>query len=82
VCVLLFVFLKDIGLATVWDDHLCYILTPALSAYETERLTGATCCCFLRIFCTKLCCRILPDASLQSCFLKNFSVTVLKKVKA
>ena len=34
------VSLQDCGLATVWDDHLCYILTPALSAYETERLTG------------------------------------------
>jgi len=34
------VLLQDLGLATVWDDHLCYILTPALSAYETERLTG------------------------------------------
>jgi hypothetical protein len=31
---------QDQGLATVWDDHLSYILTPALSAYETERLTG------------------------------------------
>jgi len=34
------VSLQDLGLSTVWDDHLCYILTPALSAYETERLTG------------------------------------------
>jgi hypothetical protein len=31
---------QDQGLATAWDDHLSYILTPALSAYETERLTG------------------------------------------
>lgn len=35
----LFVF-KDQGLSTAWDDHLSYLLTPALSAYETERITG------------------------------------------
>jgi centrosomal protein CEP76 len=33
---------RDQGLSTVWDDHLSYILSPALSAYETERLTGLT----------------------------------------
>jgi centrosomal protein CEP76 len=33
---------RDQGLTTVWDDHLSYILSPALSAYETERLTGIT----------------------------------------
>ena len=25
---------------TTWDDELCYILTPALSAYELEHCTG------------------------------------------
>ena len=30
----------DQGLSTVWDDHLSYLLTPALAAYETERVTG------------------------------------------
>jgi len=39
------VSLQDLGLATVWDDHLSYVLTPALSAYETERLTGLLDCC-------------------------------------
>lgn len=32
--------MKDQGLTTAWDDHLSYLLTPALSAYETERVTG------------------------------------------
>ncbi|XP_075069368.1 centrosomal protein of 76 kDa isoform X1 [Mixophyes fleayi] len=31
---------KDLGLTTVWDDHLCYLLSPALAAYEIERSTG------------------------------------------
>ena len=31
---------QDIGLATSWDDNLSYILNPALTSYETERLTG------------------------------------------
>ena len=31
---------KDLGLNTFWDDNLSYILSPALSSYETERLTG------------------------------------------
>ncbi|KAL5022137.1 hypothetical protein ScPMuIL_001292 [Solemya velum] len=30
------------GLTTVWDDQLSYLLTPALSAYETERITGTS----------------------------------------
>ncbi|XP_056618560.1 centrosomal protein of 76 kDa [Triplophysa dalaica] len=34
---------KDLGLATVWDDHLSYLLSAALSAYELERCTGVTC---------------------------------------
>ncbi|MBN3308447.1 CEP76 protein, partial [Amia calva] len=34
---------KDLGLATVWDDHLSYLLSPALSAYELERSTGVSC---------------------------------------
>ena len=31
---------KDLGLMTSWDDNLSYILNPALSSYETERVTG------------------------------------------
>ncbi|KAK2844111.1 hypothetical protein Q5P01_010770 [Channa striata] len=34
---------KDLGLATVWDDHLSYLLSSALSAYELERCTGVSC---------------------------------------
>ncbi|XP_067248886.1 centrosomal protein of 76 kDa isoform X2 [Chanodichthys erythropterus] len=34
---------KDLGLATVWDDHLSYLLSAALSAYELERCTGVSC---------------------------------------
>ncbi|KAG7470096.1 hypothetical protein MATL_G00135690 [Megalops atlanticus] len=34
---------KDLGLATAWDDHLCYLLSAALSAYEMERTTGVSC---------------------------------------
>ncbi|XP_026781878.3 centrosomal protein of 76 kDa isoform X1 [Pangasianodon hypophthalmus] len=34
---------KDIGLATVWDDHLSYLLSSALAAYELERCTGISC---------------------------------------
>ena len=30
----------SIDLATSWDDSLSYLLAPALSSYETERLTG------------------------------------------
>ena len=33
-------FFQDQGLTTPWDDQLSYILTPALAAYETERVTG------------------------------------------
>ncbi|XP_071957356.1 centrosomal protein of 76 kDa-like [Antedon mediterranea] len=33
---------KDLGLTTVWDDQLSYLLTPALAAYEQERLTGVS----------------------------------------
>ncbi|CAL1548119.1 unnamed protein product [Lymnaea stagnalis] len=33
---------RDQGLNTSWDDHLSYLLTPALAAYETERGTGIT----------------------------------------
>lgn len=33
---------RDQGLTTVWDDHLSYLLTPALSSYEMERLTGVS----------------------------------------
>ena len=28
------------GLATVWDDELSYLLTPALAGYELEHKTG------------------------------------------
>ncbi|KAK1795146.1 hypothetical protein P4O66_010326 [Electrophorus voltai] len=34
---------KDLGLATVWDDHLCYLLSSALAAYELERSMGVSC---------------------------------------
>lgn len=34
---------RDLELATVWDDHLCYLLSSALSAYELERCTGTSC---------------------------------------
>ncbi|XP_032875313.1 centrosomal protein of 76 kDa isoform X3 [Amblyraja radiata] len=33
---------KDLSLATVWDDHLSYLLSPALAAYEIERTTGVS----------------------------------------
>jgi centrosomal protein CEP76 len=32
--------MQNQGLSTVWDDHLSYLLSPALAAYETERVTG------------------------------------------
>ncbi|WAR13635.1 CEP76-like protein [Mya arenaria] len=31
---------RDMGLTTLWDDQLSYLLTPSLAAYETERTTG------------------------------------------
>nr|XP_006636031.1 PREDICTED: centrosomal protein of 76 kDa [Lepisosteus oculatus] len=34
---------KDLGLTTVWDDHLSYLLSPALAAYELERAAGVSC---------------------------------------
>ncbi|XP_056142658.1 centrosomal protein of 76 kDa [Lampris incognitus] len=34
---------KDLELTTVWDDHLSYLLSSALSAYELERCTGVSC---------------------------------------
>ncbi|ELT93283.1 hypothetical protein CAPTEDRAFT_130762 [Capitella teleta] len=34
---------RNQGLSTVWDDHLSYLLTPALAAYETERVTEVSC---------------------------------------
>ncbi|XP_010878657.1 centrosomal protein of 76 kDa isoform X1 [Esox lucius] len=34
---------KDLGLATVWDDHMSYVLSSALAAYELERCTGTSC---------------------------------------
>ncbi|XP_005103634.1 centrosomal protein of 76 kDa [Aplysia californica] len=33
---------RDLGLTTQWDDQLSYILSPALAAYEVERVTGIT----------------------------------------
>lgn len=33
---------RDLGLNTTWDDQLSYLLTPAMAAYETERITGLT----------------------------------------
>ena len=32
--------MQDLGMNTVWDDQLSYLLTPSLAAYETERVTG------------------------------------------
>lgn len=32
--------LQHLGLLTHWDNHLAYVLQPALAAYENERLTG------------------------------------------
>ncbi|XP_051921542.1 centrosomal protein of 76 kDa isoform X2 [Hippocampus zosterae] len=34
---------KDLNLTSVWDDHLSYLLSSALSAYEMERCTGVSC---------------------------------------
>lgn len=31
---------KDLGLTTVWEDQLSYLLSPALAAYEFERTTS------------------------------------------
>ncbi|XP_071495438.1 centrosomal protein of 76 kDa-like [Diadema antillarum] len=31
---------KDIGLTSVWDEELSFLLNPALAAYELERTTG------------------------------------------
>ncbi|XP_041454827.1 centrosomal protein of 76 kDa-like [Lytechinus variegatus] len=31
---------KDLGLTSVWDEELSYLLNPALASYETERMTG------------------------------------------
>lgn len=33
---------QDLGLSTVWDDTLCYLLTPALASYELERKVGVS----------------------------------------
>lgn len=48
-----FVF-KDDGLSTTWDEHLSYLLTPALAAYETERVTGKFLCEILFQFVRRL----------------------------
>ena len=32
--------LQDLGYTTQFDDHLSYLLSPALSSYELERVTG------------------------------------------
>ncbi|KAK3086421.1 hypothetical protein FSP39_018251 [Pinctada imbricata] len=40
--VLVYEHRRDLGLTTVWDDQLSYLLTPALAAYEMERVTGIT----------------------------------------
>lgn len=34
--------MQDLGLTTLWDDELSYLLTPALAAYELERTTGVS----------------------------------------
>ena len=36
------VFRREKGLTSHWDDELSYILTPALCAYETERVVGTS----------------------------------------
>lgn len=33
---------KDLGLATIWDEELSYLLSPALSAYELEHSCGVS----------------------------------------
>ncbi|XP_039593874.1 centrosomal protein of 76 kDa isoform X1 [Polypterus senegalus] len=33
---------KDLDLSTVWDDNLSYLLSPALFAYEMERISGVS----------------------------------------
>ena len=33
-------YTQDLGLDTVWDDVLCYLLSPALTSYELERVMG------------------------------------------
>ncbi|KAL4235276.1 Centrosomal protein of 76 kDa [Mactra antiquata] len=40
--VLITEYRRDLGLTTMWDDQLSYLLTPSLAAYETERTTGLT----------------------------------------
>ncbi|XP_057691364.1 centrosomal protein of 76 kDa [Corythoichthys intestinalis] len=40
---LIFEHRKDMSLTTIWDDHLSYLLSSALSAYEMERCTGVSC---------------------------------------
>ena len=30
------------GMTTQWDDELCYLLSPALAAYENEHSLGIT----------------------------------------
>ena len=39
-CVHMCVLVQDLGLSTVWDEDLCYLLTPALASYEAERCLG------------------------------------------
>ena len=34
--------LQELGLSTVWDETLCYLLTPALASYELERCVGVS----------------------------------------
>jgi len=33
---------NDLGLTTTWDDDLCYLLSPALAAYEFDYSTGVS----------------------------------------
>ncbi|XP_052230366.1 centrosomal protein of 76 kDa-like [Dreissena polymorpha] len=33
---------RDMGLTTVWDDQLSYLLSPSLASYEIERTIGLT----------------------------------------
>jgi len=46
------------GLNTMWDDQLSYLLTPSLAAYETERTTGIQNSSILIPYLTMKVCRI------------------------
>ncbi len=39
-CVCFSLHTQELGLSTMWDEDLCYLLGPALASYETERCLG------------------------------------------